>query len=339
MKTILVTGVTGYIGSHTAVELLNSGYKVIGIDNLCNSKIESLNRVHLITGKTVTFYEGDVRDSSLLESIFANHKIDGIIHFAGLKSNAESIENPDLYYDVNLNSTRNLLVCMRKYGCKYIIFSGSATVYGSNPNVPLKENEARPDLILSPYGKTKYLNEVLLKEETYNNELFAISLRYFNPVGAHPSGLLGEDNGQQIPNCLFPYLLKVALKQLPYLKVFGNDYKTKDGTGVRDYIHVVDLAKGHIAALKYIEKMSNKFDVFNLGTGKGSTVLELINAFVEENKIPIPYRIEGRRAGDMPISFACVEKANNVLNWHTQFTIRDCVRDAWNFQSKNPNGY
>ena len=227
---------------------------------------------------------------------------------------------------------------MEKYGCHYIIFSGSATVYGDSDKVPIVEEDVDPKRILSPYGMTKYENEVILKEYSgIHREIHAISLRYFNPVGAHPTGILGEDNRQKIPNCLFPYLLKVAKNELPYLNVFGDKYETRDGTGIRDYIHIMDLADGHIAALNYIPEMKDNFDVFNLGTGMGSTVLELVHAFEKENGIKIPYKIVGNRPGDMPISYANVDKANKILKWKAKYTINDCVRDAWNFAKDNEN--
>lgn len=336
---ILVTGATGYIASHTIIDLFEQGYSVIGADNFCNSKKEVLDRIKQVSGKSIKFYEGDLRDYNFLETIFKDNKIETIIHFGGLKSNAESIENPALYYDVNLNSTRNLLKLMNKYGVKNIIFSGSATVYGSSDIVPVNETTSEVGNVLSPYGFTKYLNELIICDYCRQHNLKGITLRYFNPVGAHPSGLLGEDSGQSIPNNLFPYLTKVALGQLPYLRVYGDCYDTVDGTGLRDYIHVMDLASGHVAALKYIDNMSGYYDVFNLGTGRGTTVLELVHAFEQENGIKIPYKIVDVRPGDMAKSFADVSKANKILNWKAKYSINDCVRDAWNFQKNNPNGY
>jgi UDP-glucose 4-epimerase len=306
---ILVTGGTGFIGSHTVVELLNAGYEVVVVDNLCNSKKGVIDRIEKLTGKRPAFYEADVADMKAMSDIFDKVKIDCVIHFAGLKSNAESIEKPGLYFTNNLESTYTLLKQMEKHHVSNIVFSSSATVYGLTERVPIYETDPIGD-VLSPYGMTKYLNELLLKNYAEQHKGFhVVALRYFNPIGAHPSGLIGEDPKDKYPNCLMPYLTRVALGELPFLKVFGNDYPTEDGTGLRDYIHVVDLALGHIAALKYLQQTPKGFEVFNLGTGKGTTVLQLIAAFEKESGVKVPYQIVGRRPGDVARSFACVDKA------------------------------
>lgn|SRR5574344_287405 len=337
--TILVTGGAGYIGSHTVVELLKNNYDVIIVDNFCNSNPIVIDRIKQLVNKPFKVYENDLLDKEKMHQIFFDNKIDAIIHFGGLKSNAESIDNPGLYYSVNMGSTFLLTELMKEFNVKYIVFSGSATLYGAAERVPVKEDDQIGN-VLSPYGFTKYLNELFLKDFCYQHQGFkAISLRYFNPIGADPSGIIGEDARQDIPNNLLPYLTKVALGQLPYLKVYGDDYDTRDGTGLRDYIHVVDLAKGHISALDYIKSMDKEFDVFNLGTGKGTTVLEFIRAFEKVNNIILPYQVVGHRQGDMAKSYANVDKANKILHWKAELTIEDCARDAWNFQKKNPNGY
>lgn len=329
---VLITGAAGYIASHCITDLIKNNLNIIGVDNFYNSSPKALDKITEVTRREIQFYEGDLRDIHLLDKIFKENKIDAVIHFGGLKSNTESISKPDEYYDVNINSTKNILKCMEKYNTKYIIFSGSATVYGDTDKCPIVEEDVIPPRILSPYGMTKYQNELILKEFVDTHPGYkAIVLRYFNPVGAHPSGILGECVKDNVPNCLFPYVCDVALGKLPYLKVFGNKYPTVDGTGVRDYIHVMDLASGHLAALSYIQTMKQSFDVFNLGTGKGTSVLELIHAFERVNGIKIPYQIVDNRPGDMPISYACADKANKILNWKAKYTIDDCVRDAWNF--------
>lgn len=331
---VLVTGGTGFIGSHTVVELLNKKHDVIIVDNFCNSKRNVLHKIFQITGKNPTFYEIDICDFNSLENVFKNEKIDAVIHFAALKSGADSIKDPGLYYTNNIEGTYNILKLMKKYSVKKIIFSSSATVYGDSQNVPIKENEIIGNVI-SPYGMTKYLTELLLESKTkQTNDFKAISLRYFNPIGAHPSGLIGEDSPDNIPNNLILYILKVAKKELPYLRVFGNDYRTPDGSGIRDYIHVVDLAKGHIAALNYLDKMETNYDVFNLGTGKGHTVIELIKTFEKENNIEIPYQFVERRPGDVEISYADCSKANKLMGWYAEFSMADALRDAWNFAKK-----
>ena len=313
--SVLVTGGTGFIGSHTVVELLNVGEDVVIVDNLCNSRIEVLERITAITGKTPKFYKGDLLDTELVEKIFDENIIDSIIHFAGLKSGAESILEPGKYLNTNIISTFNLLNSMEKHNVYKLVFSSSATVYGTPEEVPDYETDL-VGKVCSPYGLSKYLIELLLKDFASQRKDFKfIALRYFNPVGAHPSGLIGEDDGQSIPNNLVPYITKVLLGQLPYLKVYGNSYDTVDGTGLRDYIHVVDLAKGHLAALNYLNNTDVKFDVFNLGTGKGTTVLQLVAAFEKVSGKKIPYQIMDIRPGDVPLSFASVEKANKILGY------------------------
>ena len=293
---ILVTGGTGYIGSHTCVELLNAGYEIVVLDNLSNSKIEVVDKIKKITGKDFKFYEQDLCDEEKLDTLFKNENIDAVIHFAGLKAVGESVEKPILYYQNNLDSTLNLCKIMNKYNVKKIVFSSSATVYGSQDILPIKETANLSTT--NPYGSTKLFIEYIL-DDIYksDNDWSIIKLRYFNPVGAHESGLIGEDpNG--IPNNLMPYVSKVAIGELPNLNVFGNDYNTKDGTGVRDYIHVVDLAKGHIKALEYIDKNKGSIAV-NLGTGIGYSVLDIVNAYEKENNVKIPYKIVERRDGDI----------------------------------------
>lgn len=337
---VLVTGGAGFIGSHTVVELLDKGYEVIVVDNFVNAKKGVLSRISQLTNKQFAFYECDVCDEEAMDKIFQTEDISCIIHFAALKSNADSIINPGLYYANNMQSTFVLLSLMEKYHIDKIIFSSSATVYGNCQNVPIHETEVIGDVI-SPYGMTKYLNELYLKDRSENRRQFkAIALRYFNPIGCHPSGLLGEDSPDKVPNNLMLYLLMVANKQLPYLRVFGADYPTKDGSGIRDYIHVVDLARGHVAAINYFEKMDNQyFAAFNLGCGFGYTVFEVIKTFEKVNKVKIPYKIIERRPGDVAISFASVDKANKLLNWKAKYNLEDCLRDSYNFKTKNPSGY
>lgn len=337
--SILVTGGTGFIGSHTVVELLEKDYEVVIVDNLCNSRIEVLDRIEQITGKKPKFYKGNLLDVSLVEQIFTENKIDSVIHFAGLKSGAESIQEPGKYLNTNIISTFNLLNAMEKYGVYKLVFSSSATVYGTPEEVPDYETDL-VGKVCSPYGLSKYMIELLLKDFAAQRKDFKfVALRYFNPVGAHPSGLIGEDDGQSIPNNLVPYITKVLLGQLPYLKVYGNSYNTVDGTGLRDYIHVVDLARGHLAALSYLDETETKFDVFNLGTGKGTTVLQLVAAFEKYSGKKVPYKITDIRPGDVPLSFASVDKANKILKWKAEFNYEDCARDSWNWQVKNPHGY
>lgn len=324
---ILVTGGLGFIGSHTAIELIQGGHAVIIADNLVNAKIEVLDKIETIVKIRPAFYEIDVTDKAKLEDIFAAHQIDGVIHFAGLKAVGESVEKPLEYYYNNLVSTMNLIDMCLKYGVERFVFSSSATVYG-NQESPLKEIMTLKKTT-NPYGETKVMIERILADVAEAHPEFSVALlRYFNPIGAHESGLIGEDpNG--IPNNLLPYITRVAKGELPYVNVFGNDYSTEDGTGVRDYIHVVDLAKGHVAA---IEKMQMGIDIFNLGTGKGTSVLELIQAFESVNQIQIPYKIVGRRPGDLGECYADVSKALDILGWRAEYTLEDMVQDAWRFE-------
>ena len=334
---VLVTGGAGYIGSHTCIELLESGYGVIVIDNLCNSNPKSLDRVKSLTGKEVKFYEGDVRDEALLRKIFAENEIGCCIHFAGLKAVGESVAMPWKYYDNNLNSTLVLTKVMEDVGMKNIIFSSSATVYSGDNVMPLRE-DSKTGNCTNPYGWTKYMTEQILSGmATADKEWGIVLLRYFNPIGAHASGLIGEDP-RGIPNNLMPYISQVAIGRREFLSVYGNDYDTPDGTGVRDYIHVVDLAKGHVAAVKYLEA-HNGCEVFNLGTGCGYSVLDMVNAFQKVNGVPVPYKIVDRRPGDLAVCYAEPTKSAEVLGWKAQHGLEDMVRDAWNWQSKNPQGY
>lgn len=334
---ILLTGGAGYIGSHTAVELLNAGYEVVIADNYGNSKPEVLNRIKEITGKDFSFYELDVTDKAALTELFKNETIEAVIHFAGLKAVGESVEQPIRYYRNNLDTTLTLLEVMKVYGCTNFIFSSSATVYGTPESVPLTEN-AKLGICTNPYGWTKWMTEQILKDACKaDEELSVVLLRYFNPVGAHESGRIGEDP-QGIPNNLFPYIAQVAVGRREHLNVFGDDYPTHDGTGVRDYIHVVDLAKGHVAALAYADNNKGA-EVFNLGTGVGYSVLDMVKAFEEANGIKIPYVIAPRRAGDIAECYADPAKAREVLGWTAEKTLEDMCRDTWKWQSENPNGY
>ena len=334
---VLVTGGAGYIGSHTCVELLNEGYGVIVIDNLSNSNPESLNRVQELTGKTLKFYEGDVRDEALLRKIFAENEIGCVIHFAGLKAVGESVALPWKYYDNNLNTTLVLTKVMADVGMKNIIFSSSATVYSGDNEMPLRE-ESRTGNCTNPYGWTKYMTEQILSGmANADKEWGVVLLRYFNPIGAHESGRIGEDP-RGIPNNLMPYITQVAVGRRDHLNVFGNDYDTPDGTGVRDYIHVVDLARGHVAAVKYV--LANPgCEVFNLGTGTGYSVLDMVHAFIEVNRVPVPYEIAPRRPGDLAVCYADPGKSARVLGWKAERNLQDMCRDSWNWQSKNPMGY
>ena len=334
---VLVTGGAGYIGSHTCVELLNTGYEVVVIDNLCNSNPESLNRVQELTGKSLTFYKGDVRDEALLTKIFADEKPDCVIHFAGLKAVGESVAMPWEYYDNNLNSTLVLTKVMKKAGMKNLIFSSSATVYTAANEMPLKET-SRPGNCTNPYGWTKYMTEQILSGMSHAEVDWSIVLlRYFNPIGAHESGCNGEDP-RGIPNNLMPYITQVAVGRRDHLSVFGDDYDTPDGTGVRDYIHVVDLARGHVAAVKYATE-NKGCEVFNLGTGTGYSVLDMVHAFIDVNRVPVPYEITERRPGDLAVCYADPAKSAEVLGWKAEKNLSDMCRDSWNWQSKNPMGY
>ena len=334
---VLVTGGAGYIGSHTCVELLNSGYGVVVIDNLCNSNPKSLDRVRELTGKELTFYEGDVRDEALLKKIFAENDIGCVIHFAGLKAVGESVSIPWKYYDNNLNSTLVLTKVMKEVGMMNIIFSSSATVYTADNEMPLKET-SRTGGCTNPYGWTKYMTEVILSDMSKaEKDWSVVLLRYFNPIGAHPSGRMGEDP-RGIPNNLMPYITQVAVGRREKLSVYGNDYPTHDGTGVRDYIHVVDLAKGHVAAVDYACKHKG-CEVFNLGTGVGYSVLDMVNTFREVNQVELPYVIAPRRPGDIATCYADPTKSREVLGWTAQHTLADMCRDSWNWQKNNPMGY
>ena len=336
MKNVLVTGGAGYIGSHTLVELLNYGYGVVVIDNLSNSKTVALDRVEQITGKKVKFYLGDIRDKAVLTKIFDENKIDAVINFAGLKAVGESVQKPIEYYDCNIGGLITLVEVMREFGCKNLVFSSSATVYGNPHTVPITEDF--PLSTTNPYGSTKLFIEYILKDLYKSDNSWNIGiLRYFNPVGAHESGLIGEDpNG--IPNNLCPYITKVAVGKLPYLNVFGGDYPTKDGTGVRDYIHVCDLAVGHVLALDKLFTDCGLL-IVNLGTGTGYSVLEMVNAFTKALGKPIPYKIVPRRAGDIPECYASTDLAEKLLGFKATRSLDDMCRDALNWQLKNPNGY
>lgn len=330
---ILVTGGCGYIGSHTVVELLNHGIETVIIDNLVNSKKEVIVKIEEITKKKPIFYEGDVRDEELLRSIFKSHKIDAVIHFAGLKAVGESVEKPLEYYQNNLDSTLVLLGVMREFKVKRIIFSSSATVYGESKIVPIKE-EYPVGGTTNPYGTSKLMIEHILKDLAISDlEMSIVILRYFNPIGAHSSGLIG-DNPNGIPNNLMPYIVKVASGDLPYLNVFGDDYDTIDGTGVRDYIHVVDLAVGHVKALGKVMKDKGVF-VYNLGTGRGYSVFEIVKSFEEVNKVSIPYEVKERRSGDIAECYADITKAEEELGFKAKYGIEEMVKDSWNFYVKN----
>ena len=334
---VLVTGGMGYIGSHTCLELLNSGYEVVSIDNLCNSNPVSLRRVEELAGKPLKSYIGDVRDADLLRQIFSENDIECVIHFAGLKAVGESVEKPWEYYDNNLNTTLVLTKVMKEVGMKNIIFSSSATVYTSDNEMPLQET-SRTGGCTNPYGWTKYMGEQILRDiAKADPEWSVVNLRYFNPVGAHESGRIGEHpNG--IPNNLMPYISQTAIGKRDHLNVFGNDYPTPDGTGVRDYIHVVDLAKGHVAAIRYLMTHTGE-GVFNLGTGHGYSVLDMVHAFEEANGVKVPYEITARRPGDLPTCYADPAKSLEVLGWKAERNLVDMCRDTWNWQKQNPNGY
>lgn len=332
---ILVTGGAGFIGSHTCVELLENGYDIIVVDNFVNSKPESLKRIKQITGRDFKFYETDLLDEAGVETIFAENTIEAVIHFAGLKAVGESVQKPLWYYHNNLTGTLILCKIMAKHNVKKLVFSSSATVYGNPASVPIREDF--PLSATNPYGSTKLMIENILRDLYVPDHDWSIALlRYFNPIGAHESGLIGEDpNG--IPNNLMPYIAQVAAKKLEILSVFGDDYNTPDGTGVRDYIHVVDLARGHIKA---VEKVlgSTGVDAYNLGTGHGYSVLDMVKAFSEVNDVAVPYKIAPRRPGDIAECYADPSKAKEVLGWQAEFGLEKMCRDAWNFMVKNPNG-
>ena len=334
---ILVTGGAGFIGSHTCVELQESGYDVVVLDNLCNSSEKSLERVEAITGKKVTFYKGDILDRAILGRIFEKEDIECCIHFAGLKAVGESVQKPWEYYYNNISGTLTLVDEMRKHGVKNIIFSSSATVYGDPAQIPITE-ECPKGQCTNPYGWTKsMLEQILTDMQKADPEWNVILLRYFNPIGAHPSGTMGE-NPSGIPNNLMPYITQVAVGKLKELSVFGNDYDTPDGTGVRDYIHVMDLASGHVAALKKIKEKAG-LCIYNLGTGVGYSVLDIVKNFEEANHVKIPYVIKPRRAGDIATCYADASKAKRELGWEAKYGIRKMCEDSWRWQKNNPNGY
>lgn len=335
--SVLITGGAGYIGSHTCVELLEAGYEVVVIDNLCNSSARSLDRVKQITGKDLTFYEADIADEAALEEIFTRHSIEAVIHFAGLKAVGESVAEPLKYYGNNIGGTLTMLESMKQHGVKNIIFSSSATVYGNPEKNPIPETASK-GWCTSPYAWTKWMQEQMFMDiQNADNAWNVVLLRYFNPVGAHPSGLIGEDpNG--IPNNLMPYITQVASGKLKELGVFGDDYDTRDGTGVRDYLHVVDLARGHVKAMDKIRENCG-LKIYNLGTGKGSSVLDMVHAFEEATGVKIPYSIKPRRAGDIAEYYCTPELAARELDWHAEYDLVDMCRDAWNWQSRNPEGY
>ncbi|EJL6399107.1 UDP-glucose 4-epimerase GalE [Vibrio navarrensis] len=333
---ILVTGGSGYIGSHTCIQMIEAGMTPIILDNLYNSKLLVLDRIQQVTGVRPTFYQGDIRDSAILQTIFTEHHIDGVIHFAGLKAVGESVEKPLMYYDNNVSGTLNLVREMDKAGVKSLIFSSSATVYGDPASVPIREDF--PTSATNPYGRSKLMVEECLRDFHHVNPEWSITLlRYFNPVGAHQSGLLGEDP-QGIPNNLLPFVAQVAVGRREKLGVFGNDYPTPDGTGVRDYIHVVDLADGHLAALNKVGQQAG-LHVFNLGTGQGNSVLEMVAAFEKAAERPIAYEIKPRRAGDIAECWADPSYAAEVLGWKATRSLETMVADTWRWQSNNPNGY
>lgn len=334
---ILLTGGAGYIGSHTCVELLEKGYEVVIADDFSNSKPEVINRIKQITGKDVDLYSINVGNYEELDRLFSEQPIESVIHFAGYKAVGESCVKPIMYYRNNIDATLTLLEVMEKHNVNKIVFSSSATVYGESNPIPYKETMPITGCT-NPYGWTKLMIEQILSDASKaNDKLSVILLRYFNPIGAHSSGKIGEDP-RGIPNNLLPYIAKVAVGKLPSLGVFGNDFPTKDGTGVRDYIHVVDLAKGHVAALKYADEFTGT-EAINLGSGKGHSVLDVVNAFSRVNNIEIPYEIKERRAGDLAEFYANADKAKELLGWTAEKTLDDMCRDSWNWQSNNPNGY
>ena len=335
---ILVTGGAGFIGSHTCVELLNAGYEIVIVDNLYNSSEKSLGRVKELTGKDFVFYPYDIRDKENMRKVFEEHKIDACIHFAGLKAVGESVKKPLEYYDNNIGGTLALCEVMREYNCKKIVFSSSATVYGSANISPLKE-DMKTGGTTNPYGTTKYMIEIILDDfHKGDNEWAVTLLRYFNPIGAHKSGRIGE-NPNGIPNNLMPYITQVAIGKLPYLNVFGDDYNTPDGTGVRDYIHVVDLALGHVKAVEKILKDEPKVNVYNLGTGNGYSVLDIVKAFEQASGQKIEYKIAPRRPGDLDVCYSDASKAFNELGWKAERGLLEMCEDSWRWQSGNPNGF
>ncbi len=333
---LLVTGGAGFVGSHTCIELLNSGHSIVVLDNLSNSSTKSLDAVRRITNRPVEFVEGDLRDASCLDRLFTANRFDAVIHFGGLKAVGESVAKPLLYYENNVMGTVHLINAMKAHGVKTLVFSSSATVYGNPAKIPATED--LPTSATNPYGRSKLVIEEMLRDVYASDPEWRISLlRYFNPVGAHASGELGEDP-RGTPNNLLPYIAQVAVGHHPYLRVFGNDYATRDGTGVRDYIHVVDLARGHLAALKFLADRP-KLAVHNLGTGQGTSVLEALRAFEEASGRTIPYRVVERRPGDIAECYADTAKAHRELGWIAEFDLNDMCRDAWKWQSRHPNGF
>lgn len=334
---ILLTGGAGFIGSHTIIELDKKGHSVVVVDNLVNSNKEALKRVGEIIGKDIPFVQADVRDRAAMESVFANNRIDAVIHFAGLKAVGESVAKPLEYYENNMNATFVLLDVMRSHGCKNIIFSSSATVYGNPAMIPITEDCPKGQCT-NPYGQTKSMLEEVLKDvQKADPDWNVVLLRYFNPIGAHPSGRIGE-NPNGIPNNLMPYITQTAVGKRQELGVFGNDYDTPDGTGVRDYIHVVDLASAHVAALQAIQRNCG-LAIYNIGTGHGYSVLDVVNAFEKVNKVKVPYTIKPRRPGDIATCYCDPAKAKAELGWEAQYGIEEMCRDAWNWQKNNPEGY
>lgn len=346
---ILVTGGAGYIGSHTCIALHEAGYDIVVYDNLSNSRREAIDRVSTLIGQAIEFIEGDIRDAESLKQVFASHEFFGVIHFAGLKAVGESVAKPLLYYNNNVGGTITLLEVMAEYNVKNLVFSSSATVYGDPAILPIDEKSKRS--CTNPYGQSKLTVEHILEDLAVSDDSWnLIALRYFNPVGAHTSGQIGEDPND-IPNNLMPYISQVAVGKLDKLSIFGNDYPTVDGTGVRDFIHVTDLAQGHVAALDYLEKQTRLsesgttqqysvgFLPINLGTGKGTSVLELVSAFSNVSRQTIPYQFIDRRAGDIASCYASADKAKKLLGWQAELSIADMCRDTWRWQSMNPNGY
>jgi UDP-glucose 4-epimerase len=336
MSNILVTGGAGYIGSHTVVELLNAGHQVVIADNLCNSSAKVLDRIEALAGKSFSFVQADVRDGAALDRIFAEHRIDGVIHFAGLKAVGESVAQPLRYFDNNVGTTLALLQAMDRANVRRIVFSSSATVYGDPEQVPITEGSRLQ--VTNPYGRTKLICEDILRDLQQADPRWHVAiLRYFNPVGAHISGTIGE-HPHGIPNNLMPFITQVAVGQREFLSIFGQDYPTPDGTGVRDYIHVVDLAQGHLAALKYLHDRQASITV-NLGTGRGVSVKELADTFARVTDVPVPYRFVERRPGDVAACFADTRLAQEALDWQAQLGVERMCQDAWRWQSNNPKGY